>query len=281
MESWNIRCRHARARRKIHGLSWFHGMIALPFLLAWFFPAARGMAENGSPDTVATVSEFKSAVARNDCDAVSRCLDSGLSPNAVWEYNSSPLIVAAGNGNYEVARLLIEKGAVNFDQRESWREMGETALIKAAKKGYTSVAILLAGKSDAKLATKYGWTALMFASQNEDVPLVDALLDRGVPVDATNVEGWTALMLAVDRGHRAICERLLAKRANACRTSPDGFSPPCHPLAIASYRSRSARPNSLPWRIDQEPSTTPAASPSSFLRPMLSPTERLSSREPR
>lgn len=60
-----------------------------------------------------------------------------------------------------------------------------------------------------------GWTPLMYAADKGLNDIVNVILLRRPDVDRLSTRGRCALYLAAMRGHRAICEALLAAKANA------------------------------------------------------------------
>lgn len=167
---------------------------------------------------------FKRACAQNDTAAVKQYLSNGASPNLIWEFNGTPIMTAAGNGANDTLALLIARGATNFSVRETWRNMGETALEKAAKKGHTAAAKTLLKHCDVNSATSTGMTALMFAARNNDTVLIDALIRAKAAVNRTNAAGVSALLFAVERGNYAAAARLLAAKADARISLPGGLN---------------------------------------------------------
>ena len=113
---------------------------------------------------------------------------------------------------------------------------GYTALILAARKGSTTVAVALLDHHDAStatidlnLATKKGNTALMLAVFNGHVDTVGILLGAtgkgGATADLTmmNGEGMNVFILAANKGRTEITTALLGangKRDAACAAAP-------------------------------------------------------------
>ena len=91
----------------------------------------------------------------------------------------TPLMFAAAYGQYEVVKILLEKGAA----------------------------------VDAKSAE--GATPLIIATQGEHLRIMKLLLERGATVDLKANTGFTALVVAVENGDFAGVTLLLEKRANA------------------------------------------------------------------
>ena len=92
---------------------------------------------------------------------------------------AQPLHLAAANGDVELVKLLLDRGA----------------MINAA--------------------TQDGWTALHLACLRGDKGLVQLLLDRDADVNVTTRSGVSALSIATSEGDREIVELLLDRGASA------------------------------------------------------------------
>jgi uncharacterized protein len=76
---------------------------------------------------------------------------------------------------------------------------GLTPLVFAAREDCLACAkMLLDAGADVNQQTKYGWTALLTATQNKHYKLADYLLDHGANPNLANKGGWTPLYLATD-----------------------------------------------------------------------------------
>lgn len=118
---------------------------------------------------------------------------------------SEALLVAAGRGDTETVRLLLEAG-VKADVRAS---DGATALIRAAREGHTEiVTLLLNARAEIDAADKEGATALMGAAAAGHVDVVKALIGAGADKSIRSKEGMTAHMLSQQHGHMAIAQLL-------------------------------------------------------------------------
>lgn len=83
--------------------------------------------------------------------------------NAQEDDGSTPLIIAAGNGDLHCMKILIEAGA-ELDTQDHY---GHTALIEASWKGHTQCVDLLLEKTARKnIQNKSGYTALILAATN-------------------------------------------------------------------------------------------------------------------
>ena len=74
-----------------------------------------------------------------------------------------------------------------------------TALVYAARTGSIDAArVLLDGGADVNQTTRYGWSPLLAATQNQNYQLAKFLIERGADVNLANKGGWTPLYLATD-----------------------------------------------------------------------------------
>jgi ankyrin repeat protein len=74
-----------------------------------------------------------------------------------------------------------------------------TALVYAARTGSIDAArVLLAGGADVNQTTRYGWSPLLAATQNQNYQMAKFLVERGADVNLANKGGWTPLYLATD-----------------------------------------------------------------------------------
>ena len=109
---------------------------------------------------------------------------------------STPLIQAVQSGRTEVAKALIEAGA----KIDAVNAQGETALSAAAFTANVELAaLLLAHKARPDTIDATGKSVIVYAAARGAAPLVEALLDAGVEVNARYRADLTALMWAA--GH--------------------------------------------------------------------------------
>ncbi len=89
-------------------------------------------------------------------------------------------------------------GFGGFGNREP--DGGElTALVYAARSGAIDTArVLLEAGADVNQTTRYGWSPLLAATQNQNYLMAKFLIENGADVNLTNKGGWTPLYLATD-----------------------------------------------------------------------------------
>ncbi|XP_076345953.1 tankyrase isoform X1 [Tachypleus tridentatus] len=115
--------------------------------------------------------------------------------------NSTPLHLAAGYNNFEVAEFLLENGAdVNAQDKG-----GLIPLHNASSYGHSDIAALLIKYSTVVNATdRWGFTPLHEAAQKGRTPLCALLLAHGADPSVQNHEGQTPLDLATAEDVRCL-----------------------------------------------------------------------------
>ncbi|XP_045619133.1 serine/threonine-protein phosphatase 6 regulatory ankyrin repeat subunit B [Procambarus clarkii] len=149
---------------------------------------------------------------------------------------STPLHLAADNGNLDAIRWLVQHGVkihavdgmgrtalelaqasraklvVDYLERKSDEEL----LLRAAACGLTNSAKTLIEKgvnvnAGSYLESQEGWRALHLAADGGHKGVVEVLLQAGVLLDVTNAQGMTAAHIAAQAGHLEILQLLIGK----------------------------------------------------------------------
>jgi ankyrin repeat protein len=111
--------------------------------------------------------------------------EQGADGNQVVDATGNPVPESTGRGRRPAAREP-DGGAL-------------TALVYAARTGSIDAArALLEGGADVNQTTRYGWSPLLAATQNDNYRMAKFLIERGANVNLANKGGWTPLYLAVD-----------------------------------------------------------------------------------
>jgi ankyrin repeat protein len=89
------------------------------------------------------------------------------------------------------------------------------------------VELLVERGADVNAADSQGWTALHFAAQDHDIPIVRTLLAAGADADPVEVTGTTPLWQNVMRSRRdpSVIRDLVQRGADALRKNRSGVSP--------------------------------------------------------
>jgi ankyrin repeat protein len=120
---------------------------------------------------------------------------------------STPVIIAAYNGQLDAVRALALKGADVC----AGDAQGQTALMGVSFKGYKEIASILAEKCDVNAQSNAGQTALMFASLFGRTEVVQLLLSKGAKKEMADIQGATAVTLAETQGNQAMVDLLNGK----------------------------------------------------------------------
>jgi ankyrin repeat protein len=164
------------------------------------------------------------AASRGDTAGVKRLLAQGADPNARNFLKMTPLMTGALLGDPEMARALLAAGA----EREAASLYG-TALTFASQSGNEPVIrYLLQRGADVNAARPDGITVLMLAARADRPAVVRELLARKAPIDARDNNGGTALLYAARAGSLAAARVLLEHGAAVESADQQGWTPLIH-----------------------------------------------------
>ncbi len=152
------------------------------------------------------------AAESGDTAEVLSLIRDGAGVNAVGNtYGNTALMKAAARGYTNTVKALLEKGA-EVDARDN---AGRTALIEAAFGGYTdTVGLLLERGANVNASDAEGWTPLFWATFSRRTGTVRFLLDKGANVNAKNKYEVTALLHAAYAGDTETAVVLLEHHAD-------------------------------------------------------------------
>jgi ankyrin repeat protein len=164
------------------------------------------------------------AAAHADPALTEKLLAAGADPNMALMSGETPLMEAARRGNVAVVRALLGAKA-NPNAKEDVG--GHTALMFALSQRQSgSVEELIKGGADVHLASKTGFTPLMFAAQQNDVDSGRILIRAGArPNDVQPKTGLTALLVASAMALAPAVDLLLENGANPNVQDATGWSP--------------------------------------------------------
>ena len=98
-------------------------------------------------------------------------------------------------------------------------------LFQKIEKGHTEVVQALIDKGvDVNAKTADGATALIMAAQEGHREVAQALIAQGADVNAKRTDGWTALMVAAEKGHPEIVQVLIAQGADVDAKAAYGWT---------------------------------------------------------
>ena len=154
--------------------------------------------------------ELFNAVTKGNTTKTNQLLEANANPNEIFE-GQTLLHIAAKNGYYEIAELLIDKGAdVNKADKD-----GRTPLFVAAEAGYAEIVELLANNgADINKVDVYKYTPLNAAAESGREDVVEYLIDQGADLDKPSKYGVTPLMSSLINVHDSVASLLIESGAN-------------------------------------------------------------------
>ncbi len=166
------------------------------------------------------------AVFRGQKETVSLLLSHGADVNAAYirecEFRGAiPLHIALRWGHFEIARMLVLKGA-NVNAVGLWE--GVTPLHMAVK-DRALLELMLEHGGQINSRASDGTTCLHLAAQAGQDDLVRYLIAKGASVNAQDRNGNTPLHLAAKTGRRASCRILMAEKADINLRNKKGLLP--------------------------------------------------------
>ncbi|XP_075707390.1 uncharacterized protein LOC142741953 [Rhinoderma darwinii] len=160
-------------------------------------------------------------------------LEAGADPDRPGEDQMTPLLAAASGGHAETVRVLLLWGAsTDVLDRE-----GRSALLlaAAAARGEESVRVLLDRGLNENNQDHMGWTALHWAACEGRRSICRTLVDGGAKVGLRAKEGYTPLLLAAEEGHTGCVELLINRGAPVNQQASDGMTALCF-AALAGHK---------------------------------------------
>lgn len=137
-------------------------------------------------------------------------LDNGLPPDFMGSRIGSGLMIGAWEGNLELMRLFLSRGA----DINRVNDNGESALALAAWRGQSKAVQWLIDRGARINAGPKQWSALHYAAFAGHAELVDNLMAQGADINAQTTNGSSVLMMAVYEGREDIARKLIEKGAD-------------------------------------------------------------------
>ncbi len=165
--------------------------------------------------------ELVVAVRKNDLGAVRRILAAGGDVDARDDYGNTLLYIAAEKGRTNMAMLLLDKDAT-VDARSLDYERFTPLIVAAGNENVTVVKLLLQRGARPNPRSTSGWSALERSTIHGNFDIVRMLLDAKVDPNEVYDDHSTPLMNAAGYGHPATVELLISRGAKIDVQSRDG-----------------------------------------------------------
>lgn len=162
------------------------------------------------------------AAANGSEGMIERLIAGGADPNAALPTGETVLMTAARTGKLPAVRVLIARGA-NVNAKEKVK--GQTALMWSIWQGHDEVSrALIEGGADLKAASDGGFTPMLFAVREGNMPMLRLLFEKGAAdANQAGTDAFSALHIAIVRGHVEMAKYLLDKGADPNNMKP-GFA---------------------------------------------------------
>lgn len=120
--------------------------------------------------------------------------------------NSTPLMIASSYGHYDIAKALIDNGAlVNLRAGD-----GFNALMKAVRTGNIEIAkLLIEHNSDINIKNKDGKNMIMIACEKGNEEMFNILIENNADINEKSSWGASALIYASEKGNINIMQYLI------------------------------------------------------------------------
>lgn len=162
------------------------------------------------PAALPTPLAFVTTLELGDLRQASAWLDAGLPPDFMGSRIGSGLMIGAWEGNIEMMRLFISRGA----DINRMNGNGETALILATWRGHLEAAKWLIERGARINAPPRQWSALHYAAFNGHREVTEYLLGQGANINALSTNGSSVLMMAIYEGREDMARLLIERGAD-------------------------------------------------------------------
>lgn len=147
------------------------------------------------------------AIIHNHLDCVQRLIEKGALLNPISETDHTPLNLACKHGSFAIVQLLLTNGAQIVPDAEG---LYPQHLVARSAQNPDLLGLLKQFGADLDQIDKlYGWTPLVHAASEGNVPCLRALLDEGADPNILDEKDLPALYYAAWEGHLE-CMKLLA-----------------------------------------------------------------------
>ncbi|XP_034541160.1 ankyrin repeat, SAM and basic leucine zipper domain-containing protein 1 [Notolabrus celidotus] len=178
------------------------------------------------PQAEDNVSMLKRAISAGNIDAVEQLLDNGMDVETRLGYEWTPLMCAVNVANYDLAKLLLDRGASANFSKDNWTVLMASCGASASEdKLARCVELLLSRNADPNMVDRSHMTCLMLAGRDGHSKVLNLLVSHGAEINTQDNNGYTALALAVQYGREEAVLKLLQLGADKTIRTKAGKSP--------------------------------------------------------
>nr|XP_020492849.1 ankyrin repeat, SAM and basic leucine zipper domain-containing protein 1 isoform X1 [Labrus bergylta] len=178
------------------------------------------------PEAEDNVSVFKRAISRGDIATVEQLLDNGMDVETRLGLEWTPLMCAVTVANFDLAKLLLDRGASANFSKDHWTVLMASCTASASEdKLARCVELLLSRNADPNLVNRSQMTCLMLAARDGYSKIINLLVSHGAKINFQDHNGYTALSFGVQYGREEAVLKLLQLGADKTLRTKAGKSP--------------------------------------------------------
>uniref|UniRef100_UPI003AAABF0B ankyrin repeat, SAM and basic leucine zipper domain-containing protein 1 n=1 Tax=Centroberyx gerrardi TaxID=166262 RepID=UPI003AAABF0B len=161
------------------------------------YSSTKKSSHNQDGDTAVPVAEddvsrLKMAISKGDILAVEQLLDNGMDVETRLGYEWTPLMCAVNVANYDLAKLLLDRGAsANFRKDQYTVLMAGCTASASEDKIVRCVELLLSRNADPNMLDRSHMTCLMLAARDGYSNVINLLVSHKAEINAQNSNGYT------------------------------------------------------------------------------------------
>ncbi|XP_062276778.1 ankyrin repeat, SAM and basic leucine zipper domain-containing protein 1 [Scomber scombrus] len=172
------------------------------------------------------VSLLKRAINKGDIGTVEHLLDNGMDVETKLGFEWTPLMCAVSVANYDLAKVLLDRGASANFSKDHWTVLMASCTASAGEdKIARCVELLLSRNADPNMLDRSQISCLMLAARNGYSKVINLLASHGTDINIQDCNGYTALAMAVQYNREEAVLKLLELGADKTITLNDGKSP--------------------------------------------------------
>ncbi|XP_040050040.1 ankyrin repeat, SAM and basic leucine zipper domain-containing protein 1 isoform X1 [Gasterosteus aculeatus] len=177
-------------------------------------------------DAVAQDTLMKRAIDKGDIGTVQQLLDNGLDVETRLRFEWTPLMCAVSVANYDLAKLLLDRGASANFSKDHWTVLMASCTASATEdQTARCVELLLSRSADPNMVDRSQMTCLMLAARDGHSKVINLLVSHGAAINVQDANGYTALCIAVQYDREEAVLQLLQLGADKTIRTKAGKSP--------------------------------------------------------
>ncbi|XP_029378244.1 ankyrin repeat, SAM and basic leucine zipper domain-containing protein 1 [Echeneis naucrates] len=153
---------------------------------------------------------LKRAISNGDTATVEHLLNNGMDVETRLSFEWTPLMCAVSVANYDLAKLLLNRGASANFSKDHWTVLMASCTASAdEEKIVHCVELLLSRHADPNMVDRSQMTCLMLAARDGYSKVINLLLAYGANINLQDINGYTALAIAVQHGREGAVLKLV------------------------------------------------------------------------